>query len=1023
MIPQRLYIEGFYSYLSGQEIDFTRLVSARLFGIFGATGSGKSSILEAITFALYGECERLDKRNRSYNMMNLGAKKMYLEFDFLHDDSLYRFSASAQRNSKQYEKIPSITRLAYKFQHGNWTPIPETNAATILGLSYDNFRRTIIIPQGKFQEFIGIGTSERTQMLSDLFGLSKYDLFDRAVATLNGCKTEIAAQEAMLSQIAGAKPDAIEQLSNELIEVTDKLSLRKVELESATTSYNEAQKIVEIVQRLSNSRKALSDLQKENETFHIREQALMKYERLRDAFQLSIVELDDTTNQAQQLTQKIQGKEAQQKELTKQFVQIEKAYKETEHLFENRDAFIREAEEWELIGELKSLENKLIRQDEETESLRHLSQEDENQAVSLKRQLEKEERELAEKKSQAPDMEFQTGIENWYVKYREYQQEKNHQEKELVQVVSNIESKKNEKDRILTTLKSTSTYNHLTVKELVPLVQSNVQQYQEIRSQLDDELRQLELKLKLEDLAGNLEEGHPCPLCGAIHHPQALVRSDIDQQYQSKRQEFETCELLLSGYEKALPLLELLARQAEELGKELKHKKAEQESLEEKIQLHRTLFIWQDFDPDKEEMYLNWKKEAQARQKEIETLDKEVIVLRKRITDLESGLGEHRKRLEDTVLLSRELSSTLRVKKAQLKLLTFDETRSQSDTYIQSKVQTLRQEFNRVTERYRELALERTSLTAKLETLKGEIRAESNLFIDLEKKSALLKQKTDSLLQTHDIQSIEEVRETLRNQSDVNTERIAIQNFKQQLAVQEKEVESYAIQLPENPPNQEQVEEKKKVRDLLTKEIEELGQNTGAIRNRLDHLHNQLRQKQELENKLQILYDKRDNLSTLGNLFKGSGFVNYVATVFLENLCALANQRFLKLSRNSLSLTLDEENNFLVCDRLHEGRLRSIKTLSGGQTFQAALCLALALADQIQLQHKAPQQFFFLDEGFGSQDKEALQEIFHTLRSLGNEKRIVGLISHVEEMQEEIDTHLLIYRDPVQGSTVRGSWE
>jgi exonuclease SbcC len=100
-----------------------------------------------------------------------------------------------------------------------------------------------------------------------------------------------------------------------------------------------------------------------------------------------------------------------------------------------------------------------------------------------------------------------------------------------------------------------------------------------------------------------------------------------------------------------------------------------------------------------------------------------------------------------------------------------------------------------------------------------------------------------------------------------------------------------------------------------------------------------------------------------------------------------------------------------------------VKTLSGGQSFQASLSLALALADQVQQQVKSKQNFFFLDEGFGSQDKASLQVIFQTLKSLRKENRIVGIISHVEELQEEIDSHLRISNDPQTGSQVVGSWE
>ena len=150
--------------------------------------------------------------------------------------------------------------------------------------------------------------------------------------------------------------------------------------------------------------------------------------------------------------------------------------------------------------------------------------------------------------------------------------------------------------------------------------------------------------------------------------------------------------------------------------------------------------------------------------------------------------------------------------------------------------------------------------------------------------------------------------------------------------------------------------------------------------------------------------------------------MNYISSVYLQNLCNAANDRFFRLTRQKLSLEITPDNNFQVRDFMNGGKIRSVKTLSGGQTFQAALSLALALADNIQKITESNQNFFFLDEGFGSLDKESLNIVFDTLKSLRKENRIVGVISHVEEMQQEIDVHLLIENQSEKGSAIHSSW-
>jgi DNA repair protein SbcC/Rad50 len=183
-----------------------------------------------------------------------------------------------------------------------------------------------------------------------------------------------------------------------------------------------------------------------------------------------------------------------------------------------------------------------------------------------------------------------------------------------------------------------------------------------------------------------------------------------------------------------------------------------------------------------------------------------------------------------------------------------------------------------------------------------------------------------------------------------------------------------------------------------------------------------LSEKVTLAKTLAKLDIRETNLKELDRLFKGSGFVKYVSTIYLQELCNTANTRFMKLSKNSLSLEIDSDNTFWVIDYLNGGKRRLLKTLSGGQTFQASLCLALALAEKVKSLNQADQSFFFLDEGFGALDRNALRVVFETLKSLRHENRIVGIISHVEELQQEIGVYAQIELDPEKGSQVSYSY-
>ena len=217
----------------------------------------------------------------------------------------------------------------------------------------------------------------------------------------------------------------------------------------------------------------------------------------------------------------------------------------------------------------------------------------------------------------------------------------------------------------------------------------------------------------------------------------------------------------------------------------------------------------------------------------------------------------------------------------------------------------------------------------------------------------------------------------------------------------------------------EQKEQYLQAENLLNEQSEMLGKQKQITSN----LEKKLAEKKVLIKDLNALKKRAENIATLKSLFRQEGFVSYISSVYLQNLCEAANHRFYQLTKQQLRLELTADNSFDVRDYLNDGKLRNVKTLSGGQTFQASLSLALALAESVQKQNQTDQNFFFLDEGFGTQDEDSLQAIFEALKGLRKENRIVGVISHVKGLQDEIDVSLLIEKDEETGSIVRPSWK
>lgn len=235
MLPVRLTLKGIYSYRDADEhvVDFEKLTQDHLFGIFGAVGSGKSTILEAITFALYGDIERMNNReNRSYNMMNMRSNSMLIDFQFKAgiEQLLYRFTVKSKRSTKNFQLVPTPERQAYQWKNNDWEPLESADASKVIGISYENFKRTVIIPQGKFQEFIQLGPAERTKMMKELFNLDKFDYAQTTREKIYKVKAQLTYLEGELTGLGSISEEELQEKENQLTVLSaekERLSWRK----------------------------------------------------------------------------------------------------------------------------------------------------------------------------------------------------------------------------------------------------------------------------------------------------------------------------------------------------------------------------------------------------------------------------------------------------------------------------------------------------------------------------------------------------------------------------------------------------------------------------------------------------------------------------------------------------------------------------------------------------------------------------------------------------------------------------
>lgn len=212
MIPLQLEIEGLYSYKEKQVIEFSQLTAAGLFGIFGAVGSGKSSILEAILLALYGSTERLSDRGEKNSMVNLQSEALLITFEFLagkNNVNTYVARYSAKRNSKNFDDVKPAEHTFYLKTGDHLEPLNQ-KAEDLVGMKKEHFKQTVIIPQGKFREFIDLTPGPRAEMMKELFGLERFDLAAKTGTLLRNLKDEKIRLETQLG--------VLEEINSELLD-------------------------------------------------------------------------------------------------------------------------------------------------------------------------------------------------------------------------------------------------------------------------------------------------------------------------------------------------------------------------------------------------------------------------------------------------------------------------------------------------------------------------------------------------------------------------------------------------------------------------------------------------------------------------------------------------------------------------------------------------------------------------------------------------------------------------------------
>ncbi len=1006
MLPIYLSIKGLYSYQTKQEIDFTKLTEAGLFGIFGKVGSGKSSILEAISMALYGETERLNKSDsRGYNMLNLKSDAAEIVFDFLNFNAKkYRMVVSWKRK-KKYNETESISRKAYIWHLEQWLPIDKFDGSEIVGLSYENFKRTIIIPQGQFKEFLELKETERSNMMMQIFGLQRYNLYDKAKTLLNQNQASIDQLSGQLLTYEDVNEEMIQQLDATFLEVLKKTEQARQTLAEKQSLY-EKQELLKKNVELLQLRKSEYDVLIQQESTQLERQKLVQsYTKAYDLFNTPFSLRKISQTKLKEANEEFNAKEIEFSAIVKTCDEATIRLNFLQEEMKLIPAKEQELRDYDLIIELKSKLAAL-------ESAKSNFEKFENQVKKGQLQFDLHQQELQEIRSIVSTLRGKKRDSNWLLDVSTWYQQKDI----FVEAMNSLEAEVNN------LLKSRDGYNQ-ALELIIPkgdnvetYFQFNLSRLNSLLNEKEQILSQLRVKAALVDFAEHLHDGAACPLCGALEHPAIISDTDTAKELQGLELEISRLKNEIDSLQSSQQKANQLVFQLNEALKVIDAKNMQVDDLKTKLHQHQASFKWSDLSKDDPSVFEEIKMQdlkLSNELKEAEISESNAVnnleTTRKNFETVKLRLDEAKLAYTEKLAVCKSMQSGL-----SQKMLTLIENSSHEE--LLSSSETLKESIRQFRNQFETQSLMLNEKLNFKSLLEGQI---SQLKVIIQNETTTLNSIITTIVETlakSEFQDEEQLHDLFKLVNEIPIWRDEVEKYFEAVNSLKAVLSQLESQLEGAIFDAAQFASLAHDYELAKLDFESLLSESGKLEGHLSTLKKRFLEKGTLSLQMQALEKRHQLIDKLVNMFKGNGFVNYVSSIYLEQLASVANQRFHRLTRNQLSLRVNDKGDFEIVDYLNDGASRSVKTLSGGQAFQASLCLALALAESVQTTYNQEKNFFFIDEGFGTQDEESTNMVYETLQSLVKEDRIVGIISHVGDLQERIPKAVIVNKDEVVGS-------
>ena len=1067
MRPLKLKMQAFGSYGRETVIDFTK-PEQNLFLITGDTGAGKTTIFDAIVFALYGEASSTSNKKEGVVLQSQYAElniEPYVEMEFMEGEERYtirrvpRHLKTVTRGAAKGKGTREITGSVTLFMpDGTEYPSKETNAKLqeITGLTKSQFMQVAMIAQGEFMELLRAKSDDKKKIFRKLFNTEMYEQIvnelgnrkrnmEREIAVIRTrCQSETARIKFFGDKAEEKNPgdDEISFCEKRLEELKKRVSDGEIvvmpELTEVLERYlvildnqlKKAQKLYEDAAEIRDKKRDIYiEAQQLQSLFIQRKQTEEELEEYRkQSFEMENKEkLAGSVSDAWEIKTFYDFWKAGQEDAERVRTAFETQTERLPGLMEEEEGMIQEEQKKQ--KELETVQEEYTRTLEKAEKAIQLF----GQIKETKKKMDmgKELLEKARIKEEADKKAFEV-LENREKALRD----RSEQLADAGEKLAVCQSQMKEINGMTADLKALSSI-YKEQKTYEKKIEELKEKYKEARASYEkkhgeyEKKRQNFLDAQAGFLASELMEGMPCPVCGSTEHPRPCVMKK------------EHSEFTREG-------MDLLEKETEKL-------RAEQENLSAEVKSNTDLrdVKKQDFDesfnrlknrmreniqalPEEfspgqgQELIRQWMKEVQENGIKYQRDWEELQSVQKQMKDLEEEKPAVRKQMEISAEQVREVGIAYESAKAEFQSYSFssdfesEEAAKKAEAEAARKKERFTEDYNIARAAREKAGTERSNTETLIKKYRAELPAaeaeeekRKKNYESMAEGKEMAESQWKSLTDIYEKQMTEQLRKE-------------VQVFREGKKAAEGKAQSLTAAIGNRkPPVMADIQKETEDAEHRLKSAESLRDQIRSVykdNKEADHILSPMLQERQ---KLVEEHGRIDHLYRLvsGNV-SGSrmDLETYVQRYYLEKILYAANRRFRDMSAGQFELRMynlekaGEGKNRgldLMVYSAVTGKEREVRTLSGGESFMAALALALGMADQIQESSVAINlDMMFIDEGFGSLDEHSRNQAVKVLLEMAEGSKLIGIISHVTELKQEIEDQLIVTKDE-SGSHVK----